>query len=92
MTNNTLTAPIFKRPPNLLKRFSVTPAISQTITNNLEKLSKFSPVNTFVPLTEFKRLKDISEAMKTIDNTILEQNKKIEQLKAKAKELKKLKE
>jgi hypothetical protein len=37
-------------------------------------------------------LKDISEAMRNIDNTIFEQNRKIEQLKGKAKELIKFKE
>jgi hypothetical protein len=43
-------------------------------------------------VSEFKRLKDISEAMRNIDNTIFEQNRKIEQLKGKAKELIKFKE
>jgi hypothetical protein len=91
--SNTLAAPTFKKVPLLAKRSSITPAISQAITNNLEKLSKFNSHNSsFLPMTEFKRLKDISEAMRNIDNTIFEQSKKIEQLKGKAKELQKFKE
>lgn len=78
--NNTIGATPLKKMPILAKRSSITPAISQTITNNLEKISKYnSNLNnpSFLNISEFKRLKDISEAMRNIDNTIFEQNKKI---------------
>lgn len=88
--NNTLGANPLKKVPLLAKRASITPALSQTLTNNLEKLNKYNnSINnsSFLNVSQFKRLKDISEAMRNIDNTIFEQNKKIEQLKGKSKEL-----
>ena len=86
--NNTIGATPLKKIPLLAKRASITPALSQTISNNLEKLNKYNnSMNnpSFLNVSQFKRLKDISEAMRNIDNTIFEQNKKIEQLKGKSK-------
>lgn len=40
--NNTLGANPLKKMPLLAKRASITPALSQTISNNLEKLNKYN--------------------------------------------------
>lgn len=44
--STTMTSAPFKKMPLLAKRMSLTPLLSQVITNNLEKLSKYNPANT----------------------------------------------
>lgn len=53
--------------------------------------NRFSVSTPYVS-SEFKRLKDKSDAMRNIDNTLIEQNKKIDLANKKIKDLIKLKE
>lgn len=93
LPNNTNNPPPFKKKMSQIgKRASLAVGQIGVIADKMAKFQNNLFLGVITNVSEFKRLKEISETMRNIDNIIYEQNMKIEGLKSSLKEVSRNKE